>query len=196
MWQWRFNEGDHHYQNRLNEANQLYSVAREITKRSVPSLKAFLATAHAEVQGLLKDRSSLTSLTEARKLLQHVDPDDDYLLLSHATRCSEGSVSDGWSQCHALLGMTDVAVESYDKIEEKLDLSMTRMRGRLYIQYAEALYIARDLGCCFYAIEGLRLVRSVGSQYNIQRVKALASKLSRQFPNDGRVKELVQAVQQ
>jgi DNA-binding XRE family transcriptional regulator len=195
VWQWRFNETTRQYRGRLNEADQLYSVAREISKHSAPSVRAFLATAHAEVQGLLKDRACLSSLTDARHLLRRVDPDDDYLLLAHATRCSEGSVNDGWSQCHSLLGMPNMAIESYDKIEDTLDLSMTRMRGRLYIQYAEALSIAKDLGCCFYATEGLRLARAVGSQYNIQRVKELSSKLKKQFPGDARVKELLQAVQ-
>jgi len=71
---------------------------------------------------------------------------------------------------------------------------MTRMRARLYTQYAEALYASKDMSCCFYAIEGLKLARSVGSQYNVRRVKKLASKLRSQFPGDERVKELLQAL--
>src|SRR5581483_10648862 len=182
------------WQKRLGEADQLYDVAREITRRSVPGLRAFLATAHAEVQALLKDETCLVSLTEARKLLARVDSADDPHLLLHSTRCSEQAIGDGWSQSHALLGKPDVAIESYDKLEKVLDLSLTRRRARLYTQYAEALYIGRDMSCCFYAVEGLKLARSVGSQYNINRVKELASKLSSQFPKDARVKELLQAI--
>ena len=48
--------------------------------------------------------------------------------------------------------------------QNKLDLSMTRTRGGLYIWYAEALYANKDLSCCFYAIEGLKLARAVGSR--------------------------------
>jgi hypothetical protein len=68
------------------------------------------------------------------------------------------------------------------------------MRARLYTQYAEALYAGRDMSCCFYATEGLKLARSVGSQYNVRRVKKLASKLRSHFPGDERVKELLQAL--
>lgn len=76
------------WQNRLNEARLLYETAREISRRSSPGLRAFFATGHAEVQGMLGDRSCLVSLTEARTLLARVDPEDDYLLLLHSTRCS------------------------------------------------------------------------------------------------------------
>ncbi len=182
------------WQRRFIEADQFYGVAREIARRSAPGLRTFLVTGHAEVQGLLKNRDCLESLTEARNLLARIDPADDPLLLLHSTRCSEQAIGDGWSQCHALLGMPDVAIESYDKLERVLDLRMTRMRARLYTQYAEALYIGRDMSCCFYAIEGLKLARSADSQYNINRVKELASKLNSQFPNDARVKELLQAI--
>ena len=50
---------------------------------------------------------------------------------------------------------------------------------------------SKDMSCCFYATEGLKLARSVGSQYNVRRVKKLASKLRSQFPGDERVKELL-----
>jgi hypothetical protein len=93
-----------------------------------------------------------------------------------------------------LLGKPGIAIESYDKLEQSLDLSMTRMRGRLYRQYAEALFVAKDLSCCFYAIEGLKLARAAGSRFNVWRVKELAAKLSSKFPADERVKELLKAV--
>ena len=76
------------------------------------------------------------------------------------------------------------------KLEKLLDLGMIRKSARLYIQYAEALFVGRDLSCCFYAIEGLKIARSVGSKYNIWRVKELAAKLPTLFPHDMRVKEL------
>src|SRR5207302_9739946 len=107
---------------------------------------------------------------------------------------SERAINDGWSQCHTLLGKPEVALESYEKSEQLLDLSMTRMRARLYIQYAEALYVSKDMSCCFYAEEGLKLARAVGSQYNIWRVNELAAKLRSQFPQDARVRELLQAL--
>jgi DNA-binding XRE family transcriptional regulator len=179
---------------RLDEAHQLYETAREMTRRSSPALRAFLATGHAEVQGLRGDQRCLVSLTDARSLLRRVDREDDHLLLFHSTRCSEQSINDGWSQCHTFIGKPDVAIESYDRLEHSLDLSMTRMRARLFTQYAEALYASKDMSCCFYAIEGLKLARSVGSQYNVRRVKKLASKLSSQFSGDTRVKELLQAL--
>lgn len=182
------------WQKRFGEADQLYRVAREIAKRSVSGLRAFLATGHAEAQGLLGDKECLRSLTEARGFLARIDSADDPLLLFHSTRCSERAVGDGWSQCHALLGMPQVAIESYDKLEKVLDLSMTRMRARLYTQYAEALYIGRDMSCCYYAVEGLKLARSVGSQYNINRVKELAASMQAHSSGDMRVKELLQAV--
>ncbi len=68
------------------------------------------------------------------------------------------------------------------------------MRARLSIQYAQALFVAKDMSCCFYAAEGLKLARAVGSQYNIWRVKELVAKLRSQFPQDARVKELLQAL--
>jgi len=80
-------------------------------------------------------------------------------------------------------------------LEQKLDLSMTRMRARLHIQYAEALFVDREMSCCFYATEGLKLIRAVGSRRLFQRASELASKLAKQSPNDERVKELLQALQ-
>jgi len=152
------------------------------------------ATGHAEVQGMLRDHNCLVSLTDARSLLRCVDPEDDYLLLLHSTRCSQQAINDGWSQSHTLLGKPSIAIENYDTLEKTLDLSMTRMRAKLYIQYAQALFVAKDMSCCFYATEGLKLARAVGSQYNIWRVKELAAKLRSQFPQDARVKELLQAL--
>lgn len=182
------------WQERLDVANQLYETAREISRRSPPALRAYLATGHAEVQGLLGNQSCLVSLADARSLLRRVDGEDDHLLLLRSTRCSERSVSDGWLQCHALLGKPEIAIESYDRSEKLLDWGMIRKSARLYIQYAEALHASRDLSCCFYAIEGLKIARSVGSQYNIWRVKELAAKLRTHFPHDKRVKELLQAL--
>ena len=181
------------WQKRVDEANQLYESAREISRRSSPALRAYLATGHAEVQGMLGDQGCLVSLTDARGLLRRVDPEDDYLLLRHSTRCSEQAINDGWSQSHTLLGKPDIAIENYDRLEQSLDLSMTRMRGRLYRQYAEALFVAKDLSCCFYAIEGLKLARASGSRFNVWRVKELAANLAALFPNDERVKDLLQA---
>ena len=182
------------WQNRLDTANRLYETAREIARRSPPALRVYLATGHAEVQGMLGNQNCLLSLTDARSLLRRVDPEDDYLLLLHSTRCSQQAINDGWSQSHTLLGKPGIAIENYDNLEKTLDLSMTRMRARLYIQYAQALFVAKDMSCCFYATEGLRLARAVGSQYNIWRVKELAAKLRSQFPQDTRVKELLQAL--
>lgn len=179
------------WQKRLSEASRLYETAREISRRSPPALRAYLATGHAEVQGLLGDSSSLTSLTDARNLLRRIDTEDDHLMLLRSTRCSEQSVNDGWLQCHTLLGKPEIAIESYDKSEKLLDLGMIRKSARLHIQYAEALFVAKDLSCCFYAQEGLKIARSVGSQYNIWRVKELAAKLHKLSPHDRRVKELL-----
>src|SRR5438309_473979 len=123
-----------------------------------------------------------------------IDPEDDYLLLRHSTRSSEQAINDGWPQSHMLLGKPGIAIESYDKLEKSLDLSMARMRGRLYRQYAEALFVAKDLSCCFDAIEGLKLAHAAGSRFNIWRVKELAAKLFAQFRHDERVKELLKAV--
>ena len=80
------------------------------------------------------------------------------------------------------------------RLEKLLDLGMIRKSARLYIQYAEALFVGRDLSCCFYAIEGLKIARSVGSKYNIWRVKELATRLHSQFPHDKRIKELLKAL--
>ena len=179
------------WQKKFDAAARLYETAREITRRSPPALRAFLATGHAEVQGLLGDQSCLHSLTFARDMLGRIDPADDYLLLHHSTRCSERSINDGWSQCHTLKGKPSIAIESYEKSEKLMDLSMTRMRARLYTQYAEALYASKDLSCCFYATEELKLARAVGSQYNIRRVKDLVAKLRAQFPQDTRVRDLL-----
>lgn len=61
-------------------------------------------------------------------MLKRIDPEDDYLLLFHSTRSSEQSVHDGWLNCHTLLGKPKLAIENYDQLlEQKLDLSMTRM---------------------------------------------------------------------
>jgi len=127
-------------------------------------------------------------------MLKRLDPEDDPLLLLHSTRTSERAINDGWSQCHTFLGKPEIALESYEKSEQLLDPSLARMRARLYIQQAEALFISRDMSCCFYAEEGLKLARAVGSQYNIWRVKQLASKLGSKFPADDRVKGLLKAV--
>ncbi|MFL5662364.1 MAG: helix-turn-helix transcriptional regulator, partial [Ktedonobacteraceae bacterium] len=132
------------WQKRLDAADHLYETAREITRRSPPALRAYLATGHAEVQGMLSDHNCLVSLTDARSLIRRVDPEDDYLLLLHSTRCSQQAINDGWSQSHTWLGKPGVAIENYDKLEKTLDLSMTRMRARLYIQYAQALFVAKD----------------------------------------------------
>jgi DNA-binding XRE family transcriptional regulator len=182
------------WQKRLDEANQLYETAREISRRSPPALRAYLATGHAEVQGLLGDSSCLVSLSNARNLLRSVDVEDDHLLLFRSTRCSERSVSDGWLQCQTHLGKASIAIEGFDKPEKLLDLGMIRKSARLYIRYAEALFASRDMSCCFYAIEGLKIARSVGSQYNIWQVKELAAKLCASFPHDKRVKELLRAL--
>jgi tetratricopeptide (TPR) repeat protein len=182
------------WQERFKEAAQLYEAAREIARRGSPALRAHLATGHAEVQGILGDQSCLVSLTEARNMLKRLDPEDDPLLLLHSTRTSERAINDGWSQCHTFLGKPEIALESYEKSEQLLDPSLARMRARLYIQQAEALFISRDMSCCFYAEEGLKLARAVGSQYNIWRVKQLASKLGSKFPADDRVKGLLKAV--
>ncbi len=80
------------------------------------------------------------------------------------------------------------------RLEKLLDLGMIRKSARLYIQYAEALFVGRDLSCCFYAIEGLKIARSISSQYNIWQVKELAAKLHSQFPHNKRGKELLKAL--
>lgn len=144
---------------------------------------------------MLGDQHCFSSLTEARNILRRIDPEDDYLQLYHSTRPSEQSVNDGWLNCHTLIGKPKLAIEKYDQLlEQKLDLSMTRMRARLHIQYAEALYVDRDISCCFYATEGLKLVRAVGSRRLFQRASELASKLAKQAHNDERVKELLRFV--
>lgn len=184
------------WQNHIDLSIQLYETAREIAKRSPATLRAYLAAAHAEAQGMLGDQSCLSTLTEARNMLKRIDPEDDYLLLFHSIRPSEGSINDGWLNCHTLIGKPRLAIENYDQLlEQKLDLSMTRMRARLHIQYAEALFVDKDMSCCFYATEGLKLVRSVGSRRLFQRASELASKLAEQSPKDERVRELLRALQ-
>lgn len=185
----------HFIQRQLDTATLLYETARDVSKHSPVALRAYLAVGHAEVQGKLGDQSCLTSLSQARSLLKRIDPEDDYLMLHHSTRCSEHSIDDGWAQCHTLIGKPELAIEYYDNLERKLDLSMTRMRSRLYIQYAEALYTNKDMSCCFYAIEGLKFARSVGSESNIRRTKELALKLRSLSPHDRRVQELLQTMQ-
>ena len=106
------------WQKRLDVVNQLYETVREISQRSPPALRAYVATGHAEVQGLLSDQSYLVSLTDARNMLRRVDQEDDHLLLLYSTRCSERSISDGWSQCHTLVGKPGIAIESYDRSEK------------------------------------------------------------------------------
>ena len=175
----------------LDVADHLYEAAREISRRSPPTLRAYLATAHAEVEGMLKNEECLRSLATARDLVRRVDPEDDPLLLLCSTRSSERAISDGWAQCHTFLGRPSVALDYYDEIEQRLDLTMMRMRARLYIQYARALYVSKDMSCCFYATEGLRLAKMVGSQYNIRQARDLATELSAQFPRDERVGELL-----
>jgi hypothetical protein len=49
------------------------------------------------------------------------------------------------------------------------------------------------MSCCFYATEGLKLARAVGSPFNIWFVKELVSKLAAQSPSDERVKDLLRA---
>jgi len=183
------------WQNRFASAAQLYETAREISKRSPAALRAYLAAAHAEAQGMLGDRNCLVSLTEARSMLKRIDPEDDYLLLFHTTRPSEQSINDGWLNCHTLMGKPKLAIENYDQLlEQKIDLSMTRMRARLSIQYAEALFVDKDMSCCFYATEGLKLVRAVGSRRLFQRASELASRLAKQAPHDERVQDLLRAL--
>lgn len=182
-------------QRHLNEALKLYEVAREISKHSPAVLRAYLAIGYAEVQGMLSDTNCLTSLSEARRLMSEVDHEDDELLLSHSTRCTERAIQDCWSQCHALIGKTTNAIEYYEKLEEKLDLNMTRMRARLSIQYAEALYASKDLSCCFYLSEGWKLACSTQSLYNIRRSEVLAFKIAQNHPHDMRVKDLLQTLQ-
>ena len=183
------------WQNRIDAATQLYETAREISKRSPAALRAYLAAAHAEAQGMLGDQHCFSSLTQARNILRRIDPEDDYLQLYHSTRPSEQSINDGWLNCHTLIGKPKLAIENYDQLlEQKLDLSMTRMRARLHIQYAEALFVDRDMSCCFYATEGLKLVRAVGSRRLFQRASELASELAKQAHNDERVKELLRFV--
>ncbi len=184
------------WQNHFDSAVQLYETAREISKRSSATLRAYLAAAYAEAQGMLGDQNSSVSLTEARNMLKRMDPEDDDLLLFHSTRPSEQSINDGWLNCHTLIGKPKLAIENYDQLlEQKLDLSMTRMRARLHIQYAEALFVDKDMSCCFYATEGLKLVRAVGSRRLFQRASELVSKLAKQAPHDERVKELFRALQ-
>ncbi len=183
------------WQNRFASAAQLYETAREISKRSPAALRAYLAAAHAEAQGMLGDRNCLVSLTEARSMLKRIDLEDDYLLLFHTTRPSEQSINDGWLNCHTLMGKPKLAIENYDQLlEQKIDLSMTRMRARLSIQYAEALFVDKDMSCCFYATEGLKLVRAVGSRRLFQRASELASRLAKQAPHDERVQDLLRAL--
>jgi DNA-binding XRE family transcriptional regulator/tetratricopeptide (TPR) repeat protein len=179
------------WRNELDVASRLYETAREISRRAAPALRAYLATGHAEAQGMLQDQSCLDSLTDARNLFRRVDPEDDPLLLLRSTRCSERSITDGWFQCHVLLGKPEVALDYFDNLERRLDVTMARMRARLYVQYAKALYVSRDMSSCFYATEGLRLALSAGSRYNIQQVKDLAAELVVKFPKDDRVKDLL-----
>lgn len=178
----------------LDIADQLYEASREISRRSPPSLRAYLTTAHAEVQGMLGNEECLKSLTVARGLIRRIDPEDDPLLLLCSTRSSEQAINDGWAQCHVFLGKPDVALEYYDEAEQLLDLTLMRRRARLYIQYARALYVSKDMSCCFYATEGLKLAKLVGSQYNIRQARDLAAELSNRFPGDERVKELLRGL--
>ncbi len=180
---------------RMDQALQLYETARDISKHSPASLRAYLAVGHAEVQGKLGDKNCLKTLTEARSLAGRIDPEDDGLLLLHSTRCSERSVDDCWAQCHALIGMPMIALDHYDRLQKALDLNMTRMRARLHIQYAEALYVDKDLSCCFYLTEGWKLAHATNSKSNTHRAKELALKLAHSHPQDMRVKDLLQLVQ-
>lgn len=182
-------------QNRLNDAAALHATAREIAKRSSPALRAYLANSAAEVEGMLGNQACLRSIAEAQNMLRRIDPDDDPLLLSHSTRCNEQAINGCLVRCNIFLGKPGLAIEYYEQLENKLDLSMTRTRGRLFIWYAEALYANKELSCCFYAEEGLKLARSIGSQNNIHRVKLLAFKLAKEHPHDERVKRLLKAVQ-
>lgn len=185
----------HLQQKRMDHALQLYETARDISKHSPASLRAYLAIGHAEVQGKLEQKNCLKTLIEARSLAERIDPEDDEFLLLHSTRCSERSVDDCWAQCHALIGMPMIALDHYDKLQRALDLNMTRMRARLTIQYAEALYIDKDLSCCFYLTEGWELAHAAHSKSNIHRVEDLVVTLAHSHPQDMRVKELLQLVQ-
>ncbi len=182
-------------QKRMDQASQLYETARDISKHSPASLRAYLAVGHAEVQGNSGDKNCLKTLAEARSLAGRIDPEDDGLLLLHSTRCSERSVDDCWAQCHALIGMPMIALDHYDRLEKTLDLNMTRMRARLNIQYAEALYSDKDLSCCFYLAEGWKLAHATNSKLNTHRVQDFARKLAPSHPYDIRVKDLLQLVQ-
>src|SRR5260370_3176579 len=102
-------------QNRFDSAAQLYETAREISKRSPAPLRAYLAAAHAEAQGLLGDQTCLASLTQARTLLKRIDPEDDDLLLFHSTRPSEQSINDAWPNCHTLFGKPKLAIDNNDQ---------------------------------------------------------------------------------
>jgi DNA-binding XRE family transcriptional regulator len=185
------------WRNRPDSAAHLYEIARDIAKRAPAALRTYLAAAHAEAQGTLGDERCLASLTFAQTMLKRIDPEDDDILLFHSTRSSEQSLHDGWLNCHTLLGKPGLAIEKYDQLlHYKLDLSMTRMEARLSMQYAEALFAAKDMSCCFYAVEGLKLARAVGSRRLFQRASELASKLATRAPHDQRVKELLQALHQ
>lgn len=185
----------HILQKHMDQASQLYETARDISKHSPASLRAYLAIGHAEVRGKLGDNKCLKILAEARSLAGHIDPEDDDLLLLHSTRCSERSVDDCWARCHALIGMPMIALDHYDRLEKALDLNMTRMRARLQIQYAEALYSDKDLSCCFYLTEGWKLACATNSKLNTHRIQDFARKLALSHPRDVRVKDLLQLVQ-
>jgi DNA-binding XRE family transcriptional regulator len=185
------------WRSRVDSAAQLYEIAADIAQRAPAALRTYLAAAQAEVQGTLGDERCLTTLTVAHTFLKRIDPDDDELLLFHSTRSSEQSMHDGWLNCHTLLGKPGLAIEKYDQLlEHKLDHSMTRMEARLTMQYAEALFAAKDMSCCFYATQGLKLARAVGSRRLFQRASELASKLVACAPHDERVKQLLQALHQ
>lgn len=181
-------------QKHMNQALELYEIARDISKRSPASLRAYLAIGHAEVQGKLGDKNCLKTLAEARALAGHIDPEDDDFLLLHSTRCSERSVDDCWAQCHAFIGMPMNALDHYDRLQKTLDLNMTRMRARIAIQYAEALYVDKDLSCCFYLTEGWNLAHATHSKSNSYRARDLALKLIQSHPQDSRVQDLLQYV--
>lgn len=172
-------------------AEQFCEAAEEIARRSAPVLRAYLALVSAEVQGRQRRGECLKSLTVAREQLRRVDPEDDPLLLLPSTWCTEQAIEDGQARCQVYLGKLADALEYYEELEQRLDPTLVRMRARMLLQYAWALYQGRDMSCCFSALEGLKLARAVGSRSNVDQAQGLAGELAGRFPRDERVKELL-----
>lgn len=177
-------------QNQLNKASHLYEAAREIAKRSPAALRAYLAIGHAEVQGKIKDRGCLISLAEAYSLLDRIDKEDDPLLLFHSTRCTERAIHDCWAQCHAFIGESSIAIQYYEKLESRLDVTMLRMRARFHIQYARALYLSHHISCCAYLAEGIKLALATNSKHNLYQAQELLKQLTQAYPQNDFVKEM------